>query len=619
MSNSPSVSITKRGTGAQQSSLLWIGLLGLLALVVRAVQLSQRTFYWDDLVIPARFRHESVVGYFSAYDGHVMPLSIAVQVLADKIAPLQFWLPITIIVLLSAVAFALYAVALQRLVTRPWVRVLTFTAIAFSPFLMVASGWWSASLNALGWQLGFAAVLLCISYVPVSAPQETLPTEKEGHGPKLSRTTLSAASGDSLQPFLLGVFASVAVCVAFLFTEKSLSIVPAAFVVAWFLRRTNIQFWTLPWVVTAVWGFVMSRITDLTSTDSTSTIFDSIPTTLSQAIVPAIVGGPWQWGRWAPSQAFTAPADWLQVIACIGVVAALVWYLWRGLKRALVFIPIVVFFVAIIWVLVDTRTGQGTTDLLTRNLHYYADWWAFTAVALAAASLRFPSSRRHFPQLLTISSLVLVISSIISTVTWVGAWKDDTTAEYLANLRESMTATNGQLLDQPMPIEILSPLVNPYNTVSAVTGKSAAHWITEPRVLNPSGKVVPADVWEHGTTSGGNVKDCGNRLYAGSQTILKISNPLPFGEWTWKMNAVASAPNMTVTLTTPNGLETEQQSRERAVTVPVPTELGTQYVRVNGGGGFLQVEVQGNGVNDHVCIAAGAIGPLLPVPDQAQH
>lgn len=614
-----------------------MGALGILALVVRAVQLSQRTFYWDDLVIPARFRDANFLGYFEAYDGHVMPLSIAFQVMADKIAPLQFWLPATIIVLLSAATFALYAVALKQLITRPWVRILTFAAMVFSPFLMVASGWWSASLNALGWQLGFGALLLCMSYVPVSAPKAKAKVKDEDSdlskaarrakaraARKRGETVASSprtseGSVDFLQTFLFSVFASVAVCVAFLFTEKALSLVPAAFVVAWFLRRANLKFWALPLIVTAAWGFAISRITDLTSTDNTSTIFDSIPTTLSKAIIPAILGGPWQWGRWVPSQAFTDPAGWLQVLAAVVLLAAAAWYFWRGPKRALVLVPIVVFFVAIMWVLVGTRTGEGTTDLLTRNLHYYSDWWAFSALALAAAAVRFSSTRRHeVPRLLPVSVILLVVSSIVSTITWVGAWKDDITAEYLANLQESMESTDGQLLDQPMPIEILGPLVNPYNMVSAVTGKSATNWTTEPHVLDADGKVVPADIWEHGTTNGGDKKDCGNRLYAGSQTVINISNPLPFGEWTWKMNAVASAPNMTVTLTTPNGLETEQQSRERAVTVPVPTDLSTQYVRVNGGGGFLQVEVQGAGVNDHVCIAAGAIGPLLPLPEQAQ-
>lgn len=59
-------------------------------LVLRGWQLSQRSFYWDDLVIPARFRD---TGLWVPYDGHLMPGSAAVQILADSVAPLQWWLP----------------------------------------------------------------------------------------------------------------------------------------------------------------------------------------------------------------------------------------------------------------------------------------------------------------------------------------------------------------------------------------------------------------------------------------------------------------------------------------------------------------------------------------------
>lgn len=55
--------------------------LGGLLVVLRCVQVSQRTLYWDDIVIPAKFSPLSFTGLFGLYDNHLMPGSALVQVL----------------------------------------------------------------------------------------------------------------------------------------------------------------------------------------------------------------------------------------------------------------------------------------------------------------------------------------------------------------------------------------------------------------------------------------------------------------------------------------------------------------------------------------------------------
>lgn len=574
-----------------------------LALIVRGWQLWQRTFYWDDLVIPAQFRGGSFADFFAPYDGHIMPGSIAIQVAADGAAPLEFALPIAIILAFSAAAFVLYGVALTRLLPdRPAVRLLAFTALVFSPFLMVASGWWSAALNALGWQVGFAAVLLLVSLVP---PRQV--------SFRRMRTRL-ASTELSLRLITLSITASAITCGAFLMTEKAVSLIPAALVAAWLCRRLSAQFFALPMITTLVWAWFIERATDLTSTTDASTIVDSVPEALARGVLPAALGGPWQWGRWIPSQAFAAPSPWLWGPAVVVVWVALGWWLWRRPLRAVVLLPIVGYFLLLVLVLAGTRTGEATTDLLTRNLHYYVDWWSLSVVALALASARFPSARRHQPHALpSLLTVLLVISSTISTVTWVKVWSNDPTAEYLETLKASTAQDPRPLLEQPVPLEILVPLMAPHNTISSVLGRPAAAWILEPRIVDDSGRIVPAAVFHSATSEQGSEPQCGTRITTGTHDVLLLDNPLPFGEWTWEMNAVASNTDMTVTISTPNGLETEQQSRQRAVTVPVPTELATHYVRVNGGGGFLQLDVRGGNEGDSICVGAGGIGPLLEV------
>ena len=87
-----------------------------------------------------------------------------------------------------------------------------------------------------------------------------------------------------------------------------------------------------------------------------------------------------------------------------------------------------------------------------------------------------------------------------------------------------------------------------------------------------------------------------------------------FGEWVWEFNSLASTDGMKSHHHHAQRFgadcrdKTVEQSR-----VPAPTELGTKWVRVPGGGQILRVVVTGPDPQAHVCIGAGALGPLVPV------
>ena len=113
--------------------------LGGLLVVLRCVQVSQRTLYWDDLVIPVKFSPLSLTGLFRLYDNHLMPGSALVQVLVARAAPLSWWLPALIIVLLTAASFLLWVYALRALAPdQPMMQLIGLALLGFSPFLM---GW----------------------------------------------------------------------------------------------------------------------------------------------------------------------------------------------------------------------------------------------------------------------------------------------------------------------------------------------------------------------------------------------------------------------------------------------------------------------------------------------
>ena len=193
--------------------------LGGLLVVLRCVQVSQRTLYWDDLVIPAKFSPLSFTGLFRLYDNHLMPGSALVQVLVARAAPLSWWLPALIIVLLTAASFLLWVCALRALAPdRPMMRLIGLALLGFSPFLMDAAGWWSTAINAYAWQCACAGVLWLVL---------------RGH------------------PW----FATIVLLVGLVFTEKSLTIMPVIVVLLLIIgkiRSHKLSIFLLV-VVTAGW------------------------------------------------------------------------------------------------------------------------------------------------------------------------------------------------------------------------------------------------------------------------------------------------------------------------------------------------------------------------------
>lgn len=576
--------------------------IAVIALVTRLFQLAHRDFYWDDLVIPAKYRDASFTGLFEPYDGHVMPGSIALQLAADRLASLEFWLPATVITVFTAALLALWAFTLPRLFaarsssstssrSTASVQVFAFAALALSPFLMTAAGWWSAALNSFGWQLGFAVALMCATLLFHAEPRT-----------KTTQRTIA-----------LSAITTVAVLCALLLTEKSLSVVPFAALIIWFTSgRVLWRFWVAPAAVTAAWAILVFKQTSIFHSEAPHSLWSSLPETLSKAVIPGIVGGPWQWERWTPSQAFANPSPWLWVPTLVIVlVTAVVWVV-RSPRRGSALVASALFLVALLWVLGHARTNPESADLLTHTLHYYAEWWTLTVFVVTAASFRWPSSRRPLPRLRPILTAVWVVSAVITSVSWTVTWKDAPTGPYLDNLKKSLASSSAPVLNQPVPMEILFPLLRPLNTIYSVTGQAHSDITDKPQVIDSQGNLVPGAVLPAAKTEQGPEPQCGIRVFSGGSRIITIDKPLFDGLWAWELNAVASEKNMTMTITTPNGLETEEETRSRAVTVPISTDLAPRWVSVPGGGGTIRVEIEGPDSAAHVCIGAGTIGPMVP-------
>ncbi|MDN6404489.1 hypothetical protein [Corynebacterium sp.] len=590
-----------------------------LAVVLRGWQLSQRTFYWDDLVIPARFRD---AGLWVPYDGHLMPGSGALQIVADTLAPLQWWLPVVITLVATVAAGVLWWLVLGQLTRAPWVRLLGFTALVFSPFLGIASGWWSAGVNALSWQLTAGAVALLLL-----RPRVTW------------KHTLAA---------------SAVLLVGLLMTEKVLTVVPALIAVGIILRLGGRRLPALPWLaptaITAGWAGLYLYLAGRMSPGSGPAL-DDLTGAMGAAVLPGALGGPWTWDRWNSSPAFPTTPGAVQAVLAGVLLAAVVALVVANRRRP---VPVgaalllsVGYLATVLLLLQSGRSGDGATDLLARGMHYYVDWWSVTVLALVAAvsvpvPARGPASgtgtdsdvdidansgadtdaeagrpaggalRPVSPVLLTLAVL-LVCSSTASTLTWVAAWSDDLSAKYLATLREATADPERPLLDQNLPLALLTPLVTPYNSASHVAGGQGgvSDVVDNPQIITPDGELVEGHVLDASRSEAGEEPQCGVRVEVGQPRIIRVEPPLPLGDWTWEFTATATE-EVDVELSMPNGLEEESQWRARTLTVPVDDSLTTRWVNMSGGGGgTLMANVVGP-TGAHICIGAGAMGPLIP-------
>lgn len=568
--------------------------------VFRGWQLAHRSFYGDDLVIPARFRDS---GLWVPYDGHLMPGSAAVQIAVDTLAPLQWWLPAVLILVatvLSSMSWWRVLTVWPPLADRPALRTTALVALVFSPFLMVGSGWWSAAVTTLTWQLTAAALILV-----------TLRTARWG---------VLYSSVAACGVLLTGLFMS----------ERVLTVVPVLLVLAVVTGGFRWRRWVAPVLVTAGWAVLYLCLGGLTPDDTDAPVGEGVPAgiwdALRTALLPGAVGGPWTWERWGTSHPFPTTPVILQILAAVLVATTVLIVLRRTVRRtahstaprraAVVLLLPVGYLVVILALLTVGRGGSGSSDVLVRDMHYWSDWWTVTVLSVTVALARSDAHSGRHPRTLRYAPATLFLcSSLVATVTWTQAWQDDPTASYLAGLRQTVREEPG-FTDQPVPLEVLTPLSHPWNRISHVAGSLAADGgtssaTTRPVLIGLDGRPVPATVAPQTRSDAGTAPDCGVRIDAGRPQVVNLTPALPYGEHTWEFNAVASAP-VTVTVSTPNGLEDEASWRSRSVEVPVGTDLEQRWVSLDGGGGTVLIEVSATAPDAHLCLGAGPVGPLVP-------
>ncbi|WP_349270616.1 hypothetical protein MPNTM1_01854 [Mycolicibacterium parafortuitum] len=571
-------------------------------LVVRAVLAFGGYFYWDDLILVGRAGTQPLLspGYlFDDHDGHVMPGAFLVAGAITRAAPLNWIGPaVSMVVLALVAALALLRALYVILGWRP-VLLVPLTFALFTPLAVPSFAWWAAALNSL-------PMLAAMAWVCAEAIL-------------LVRTGVTRHAWSGALVFLGGLLffekAAIIPFVAFTVTALYGYVTGTAGVREVWQRGRRL--WVASLAVTAAWIGVYLLVVDQQrwSFDLAMT-WDLLRRSFTHGIVPGLVGGPWDWQRWAPASPWATPPVVVMVLGWLALGAVVAVSLRRKYRLGPVWLAALGYAVACQVPIYLMRSSRFTALELAQTLRYLPDLVLVLAL-LAAVGLCAPnrpgsgwldaSPRRA---LVTVCCAGLfAISSLYSTATFLTSWRDNPAQPYLQNARAALaqahTDSDAPMLDQEVDPLVLQRVAWPENLASHMfallrdrPGFSSA--TPELRMLDSAGRLTDAQVtWVRSIRPGPDER-CGYLVQPDFPVRMPLDGPLLPADWTAEINYLGNSEG-SITLSLSEGDE---------VKVPVHPGLNRVFVRLPGAGDAITVSANTAALS--VCVAAGPVGFVAP-------
>ncbi|MGE0216917.1 hypothetical protein [Mycolicibacterium sp.] len=573
-----------------------------LQLVIRAVLAFGGYFYWDDLILVGRAGTQGLLSpsyLFDDHDGHVMPAAFLLAGAVTRVAPLQWVGPaISLVVLGLLASLALLRALYVILGWRP-VLLVPLTFALFTPLAVPAFAWWAAALNSL-------PMLTAMAWVCADA-------------------ILLQRTGDRRY----AVTGALAYLGGLLFFEKTAIVPFVAFTVAALychvtgtgsvreVWRRGVRLWLSCLALTAVWIGVYLVVVDQQrwSFDLAMT-WDLLRRSFTHGIVPGLVGGPWDWQRWAPASPWAVPPPAVMVIGWLVLAAVVAVTMWRKHRLAGVWLAALGYAVACQVPIYLMRSSRFTALELAQTLRYLPDLVVVLAL-LAAVGLCAPNrarsgwldASRARSLAITGASVLVVASSLYSTATFLVSWRDNPAVGYLHNARAGLAvayaASEAPMLDQEVDPLVLQRVAWPENLASHMFAllrdrPEFASATTELRMLDRSGNLVDAQVTWVRSIVAGPQPNCGYLVQPDFPARMPLDGPLLPADWTAEINYLANSDgSMMVSL-----------SEGDEVKVPVRPGLNRVYVRIPGAGDAITVRANTAALS--VCVASGPVGFVAP-------
>ncbi|UXA15160.1 hypothetical protein KXD97_04230 [Mycobacterium sp. SMC-8] len=574
-----------------------------LQLVIRAVLAFGGYFYWDDLILVGRAGTQPLwsPGYlFDDHDGHVMPGAFLVAGVITRLSPLNWiWPAVSLVVLALLASLALLRALYVILGWRP-VLLVPLTFALFTPLAVPGFAWWAAGLNSL-------PMLAGMSWVCAEA-------------------ILLVRTGDRRHAWS----GAIVFLGALLFFEKSAIIPFVAFVVVALygyvtatatvreVWRRGLALWTATAALTVAWIGVYLLVVDQQrwSFDLAMT-WDLLSRSFTHGIVPGLVGGPWDWQRWAPASPWATPPVTVMVLGWLALGAVVAVSLSRKRRLGPVWLAAPGYAVVCQVPIYLMRSSRFTALELAQTLRYLPDLVVvlalLAAVGLCAPNRESPRGLDHSTRRTVITvcaATVFVASSLYSTSTFLTSWRDNPAQPYLQNARaglaQARASSDAPMLDQEVDPLVLQRVAWPENLVSHMFAllpdrPEFASATTDLRMLDVHGNLVDALVtWVRSIRQGPDPQ-CGYLVQPDFPVRMPLDGPLLPADWTVELNYLGNS----------DGSITVSLSEGEDVRVPVRPGLNRVYVRVPGAGDAITVSANTAALS--VCVASGPVGFVAPV------
>lgn len=589
-----------------------------VAVLLRAAVTWSGAFYWDDFILEGRAARLPVTWDYvwHGHDGHLMPGTAVASWLTERAAPLDFWLPAAEMVALQSVVAVGAWLLLRRIFGRGWGAVALTGITVLTPLTLPGSTWWAAALNALPMQLGMLATTWGAWLVAREG--------REWRGRVWMLVGWLGALAFFEKAMLLVLWLPLAVWV---FSDSG---GPWRWARGqWRARR---WFWLTVGAATAAYLLAYRAVSDreVPAPKGPGVLVDAVWVGLTQATLPALLGGPGGWESIGYGGVLARPPSWLVVLALAALVAVVAVSV-RGFRARRAWISVALYTCVSGALIAVTRLYVPDGPALMAGMRYTAD--SLLPIVLALGISTVAISGEASPWLNLISRLRVrmrdrtwtLLGGMLATLTalvvggllvssWVGFWAlwSDTPAKYwLANARTSLAAgaDDGALLDQTVPDYVLAGLANPYHRISWLLAPLPdrppfAQFTTNPRFVAPNGTLTA------GTLDGVEASPTALPSCLGAASGLTAATiPLTADVFEWEhlteITYHATAP-VTGSVRLGDGTPTE---------VAFSPEASQLVTVVEGGGTTVTISAQGLG-DGSVCLSQVKVGVWRPLADR---
>ena len=607
------------GSPWRRHVLLAAWVLIAVQLAVRLWVLDQRNFYGDDFeygTLANEFPLFSADYLMESHDGHFMPAALLLSGTLARLFPLD-WTAVTVVLLVLQLLASYAVLRLLRTIMGDRPAVLIPLAVyLFSPLGLGAFTWWAAAMNAVPLQIGLA-------WYAADAL-------------RLVRTGKKRYA----------VTGTLALVLALAFYERAVIVPALAGALVWLLHhaygvraplrsalRDGAALWLPSLAVLAGWAWLFLSVDPADAVESPPTLDQALQLSgdLAWTLVPGLAGGPWDWGILFSGAPLAQAPDVLVTVSAVVLAVLVLWTSWRRRAGLLVWLLFAAVF-AVGAVLVSLgRAGSEFSGVLALTYRYFATDSVVFALALGVlfalprrgsapppvddpdhrSSAAAPAAERGaagllVPAVVLLMTAAYLVGSAFSTTSYIRAWQDEPTSDYLDTALASLAAAGDEpMLDQDVPGEVLWAVAAPYNRLSrmflAVEDRppfADASYVS--RILDEQGRLVPAQVVPGIVLPPGPVEGCGWPVPGGAPTSLPLGGTLFEYPWTAQLSYTSAAAG-TLRVALPGGESAE---------VPIRQGAHTVYVSLPGTG--AAIEFSGATEAMGLCIGSGLVGIHQP-------